>query len=129
MTANGLSKTVHSVFSQWKPKCKNIRLVSKCSCPACVRFYKSSLFDRSYIVQFYLHILLQEACIYYMYVEKLPSVAHRCKATVKYQHSYDRRSSVSLATLPARTHSILTGTIYYSEKIYYTVQCLCTPYT
>lgn len=27
MTANGLSKTVHGVFSQWKPKCKNIILV------------------------------------------------------------------------------------------------------
>jgi len=100
-------------------------------CSMCINFYNASLFDRSYKVQFYLHILAPRSLhIFCTYVEKMPSTpslsnSETAALSSLLQHCHPTQNTVRthththtcVHTLGYNWHNILL-----SQKIYYTVQ-------
>ena len=100
-------------------------------CSMCVHFYNASLFDRSYKVQFYLHILAPRSLhIFCTYVEKMPSTpslsnSETAALSSLLQHCHPTQNTVRTHT---RTHAytllVTTGTIYYSHRKYITLSSI-----
>ena len=83
-------------------------------CSMCVHFYNASLFDRSYKVQFYLHILAPRSLhIFCTYVEKMPSTpslsnSETAALSSLLQHCHPTQNTVRTHThAHMRTHSWL----------------------